>query len=153
MLIIFTTGAIGSNVALLPFMPLRRPGRLFLFLQLTRVAILYVIWLAPTLKLFYAALLVWGINQGMTATLPRAMVQELAPSGEGARILSVLILSFMVSAPVSAILLGVLVERFDPMAGLVPGMAISLVIFGIGVMRSGLWSYQSTANVPRNDSG
>lgn len=152
-LIIFTTGAIGSNVALLPFMPLRRPGRLFLILQLTRVAILYVIWLAPTLKLFYAALIVWGINQGMTATLPRAMVQELAPTGEGARILSVLILSFMVSAPVSAILLGVLVERFDPMAGLVPGMAISLVIFGIGVMKSGLWSYQSTANVPRGNSG
>ena len=152
-LIVFTTGAIGSNVALLPFMPLRRPGRLFLILQLTRVAILYVIWLAPTLMLFYAILIVWGINQGMTTTLARAMVQELAPSDEGARILSVLILSFMVSAPVSAILLGVLVERFDPMAGLLPGMAISLVIFGIGVMKSGLWPYHSTANVSRGNSG
>ena len=152
-LIIFTTGAIGSNVALLPFMPLRRPGRLFLILQLTRVAILYVIWLAPTLMLFYAALFVWGLNQGMTTTLARAIVQELAPPDEGARILSVLILSFMVSAPVSAILLGVLVERFDPMAGLLPGMAISLVIFGIGVIKSGLWSYRSTGNVPRGNSG
>lgn len=152
-LIVFTTGAIGSNVALLPFMPLRRPGRLFLILQLTRVAILYVIWLAPTLTLFYAILIVWGINQGMTTTLARAMVQELAPPEEGARILSVLILSFMVSAPVSAILLGVLVERFDPMAGLLPGMAISLVIFGIGVIKSGLWSYRSTGNVPRGNSG
>ena len=152
-LIVFTTGAIGSNVALLPFMPLRRPGRLFLILQLTRVAILYVIWLAPTLMLFYAILIVWGINQGMTTTLARAMVQELAPPEEGARILSVLILSFMVSAPVSAILLGVLVERFDPMAGLLPGMAISLVIFAIGVIKSGLWSYRSTGNVPRGNSG
>ena len=152
-LIIFTIGAIGSNVALLPFMPLRRPGRLFLILQLTRVAILYVIWLAPTLMLFYAALIVWGINQGMTTTLSRAIVQELAPPEEGARILSVLILSFMVSAPVSATLLGVLVERFDPMAGLLPGMAISLVIFGIGVIKSGLWPYQSTGTVPRGNSG
>ena len=89
----------------------------------------------------------------MTTTLSRAIVQELAPPDEGARILSVLILSFMVSAPVSAILLGVLVERFDPMAGLVPGMAISLVIFGIGVIKSGLWLYQSTANVPPGNSG
>ena len=144
-LIIFTIGAIGSNVALLAFMPLRRPGRLFLILQLTRVAILSVIWLQPTLMLFYAALIVWGINQGMTTTLARAIVQELAPPEEGARILSVLIFSFMVSAPVSAILLGVLVERFDPMAGLVPGMAISLVIFGIGIVKSGLWPYQSDA--------
>ncbi len=152
-LIIFTIGAIGSNVALLPFMPLRRPGRLFLILQLTRVAILYVIWLAPTLMLFYAALIVWGINQGMTTTLSRAIVQELAPPEEGARILSVLILSFMVSAPVSATLLGVLVERFDPMAGLLPGMAISLVIFGIGVIKSGLWPYRSTGTVPRGNSG
>ena len=152
-LIIFTIGAIGSNVALLPFMPLRRPGRLFLILQLTRVAILYVIWLAPTLMLFYAALIVWGINQGMTTTLSRAIVQELAPPQEGARILSVLILSFMVSAPVSATLLGVLVERFDPMAGLLPGMAISLVIFGIGVIKSGLWPYRSTGTVPHGNSG
>ena len=152
-LIIFTIGAIGSNVALLLFMPLRRPGRLFLILQLTRVAILYVIWLAPTLMLFYAALIVWGINQGMTTTLSRAIVQELAPPEEGARILSVLILSFMVSAPVSATLLGVLVERFDPMAGLLPGMAISLVIFGIGVIKSGLWPYRSTGTVPHGNSG
>ena len=152
-LIIFTTGAIGSNLALLPFMPLRRPGRLYLILQLTRVAILCVIWLAPALPLFYAALIVWGINQGVTTTLSRAIVQELAPPQEGARILSVLIFSFMVSAPVSAILLGVLVERFDPMAGLVPGMAVSVVIFGIGVIKSGLWSYQSTANAPHDNSG
>ncbi len=151
-LIIFTTGAIGSNVALLPFMPLRRPGRLFLVLQLTRVAILWVIWLAPPLSLFYATLVVWGINQGVTTTLSRAVVQELAPPEEGAKILSVLILSFMVSAPVSAILLGVLVERFDPMAGLLPGMAISVVIFGIGVIKSGLWSYESAANALHNKS-
>ena len=144
-LILFTIGAIGSNVALLAFMPLQRPGRLFLILQLTRVAILGVIWLQPTLTLFYAALVTWGINQGVTTTLSRATVQELAPPQEGAQILSVLIFSFMVSAPVSAILLGILVERFDPMAGLVPGMAISLIIFGIGVAKSGLWSYESTA--------
>ena len=144
-LIIFTIGAIGSNVALLAFMPLRRPGRLFLILQLTRVAILCVIWVQPRLMLFYAALVVWGINQGMTTTLARAIVQELAPPEQGARILSVLIFSFMVSAPVSAILLGVLVERFDPMTGLVPGMAISLVIFGIGILKSGLWPYQSNS--------
>ena len=152
-LIIFTIGAIGSNVALLAFMPLRRPGRLFLILQLTRVAILSVIWLAPPRPLFYAALIVWGINQGVTTTLSRTTVQELAPAEEGARILSVLIFSFMVSAPVSAILLGILVERFDPMAGLVPGMAISLVIFAIGVIKSGLWSYQSIAATPHAKSG
>ena len=152
-LIIFTIGAIGSNVALLAFMPLRRPGRLFLILQLTRVAILCVIWLTPSLMLFYAALIAWGINQGVTTTLSRAIVQELAPPQEGAQILSVLIFSFMVAVPVSAILLGVLVERFDPMAGLVPGMAISLVIFAIGVIKSGLWSYQSIAATPRAKSG
>ena len=58
--ILFTIGSIGSSLLLLASMPLRRPGRRFLTMQLSRVLILLVIWSEPPLWLFYAALVAWG---------------------------------------------------------------------------------------------
>ena len=49
---VFTIGSIGSNVALLLFMPLKHPGRLFLLMQLTRAVILLLLWSEPSLWLF-----------------------------------------------------------------------------------------------------
>lgn len=146
--ILFTIGGIGSSLILLAFMPLRRPGRHFLTMQLSRVLILLVIWSEPPLWLFYAALVAWGVNAGVTTTLARSIVQELAPPDERAQILSILLLSFMAAAPISSLLLGQTIERFSPLSALLPGVAVSLVIFGVGVARSGLWGYES-AHGPR----
>jgi predicted MFS family arabinose efflux permease len=142
-MIVFSAGSIGSNVALLAFMPLLRPGRLFLLMQLTRVAILLILVLQPALWLFHAAMFAWGLNMGITTTMVRTTVQEAADPAHRSQILSILLLSFMVSAPVSAVLLGVLVELTSPLAGLLPGIVISLVIFALGTVASPLWSYRS----------
>ena len=146
-MIVFTIGSIGSNVVLLAFMPLAHPGRLFLVLQLTRVIILIWVWMQPSLWLFLLALVAWGTNMGITTTLVRTTVQELAPQAERAQILSILLLSFMVSSPISAILLGFLIEGTSPLTGLIPGMAISLLIFAIGSWKSGLWQYRSEPSI------
>ncbi len=145
---VFTIGSIGSNLILLLFMPLARPGRLFLLMQLTRAVILGLLWLKPTLWVFYLGILAWGINMGVTTTLVRTTVQELAPVQVRAQILSVLLFSFLVSSPISSVLLGFLIARTTPLAALLPGILISLLIFVIGVRWSGLWSY-----VPRTQSG
>jgi hypothetical protein len=142
-MMVFTAGSIGSNVALLAFMPLARPGRLFLLMQPTRVVILLVLILQPPLWLFLAAMFAWGLNMGITSTLVRTTVQELAAPAYRSQILSILLVSFMVSAPVSSILLGMLVEWTDPLTGLLPGIAMSFVIFALGLYRSGLWTYRS----------
>jgi len=139
----FTAGAVGSNILLLYFMPLAHPGRLFLLMQLTRVIILLVLWTKPPLWLFYTCMIVWGLNMGITSTLVRTTVQELAPTSHRARILSLLILSFMLSAPLSSLLLGKLVGGLDPLNALLPGVAISLIIFLLGRAFSGLWQYRS----------
>ncbi len=144
-MIVFTLGSIGSNLLLLYFMPLSRPGRTFLTMQLSRILILAIIWLQPPLWLFYAALAAWGINMGVTSTLSRTTVQELAPPGQRAQILSVLLFSFMLAAPASAILLGQLISRFDPLAALLPGIGISLAIFLIGTTATALWTYRPRA--------
>jgi hypothetical protein len=142
-MIVFTAGSIGSNVLLLAFMPLKLPGRLFLLMQLTRMAILLVLFLRPSLWLFYLALFAWGVNMGITTTLVRTTVQELADPAHRAQVLSVLLVSFMVTAPISSLVLGVLIEQTSPLHALLPGIVISLLIFGLGVRWSGLWRYES----------
>ena len=142
-MIVFTAGAIGSSIILLYFMPLKHPGRIYLGMQLTRLVILVLIWLQPASWLFHLALFGWGLHMGIGTTLVRTTVQELAPVQERAQILSLLLLSFMVSAPVSAILLGQVIERWDPLSALVPGMVISVVLFVLGTWRTGLWHYQA----------
>ncbi len=146
-MIVFTAGAIGSNVVLLAFMPLKYPGRIYLVMQLTRLAILVLIWLQPASWLFHLALVGWGLHMGIGTTLVRTTVQELAPVEQRAQILSLLLLSFMVSAPVSAILLGQVIAGFDPLTALVPGMAISVVLFALGTWGTGLWHYRSPATL------
>lgn len=142
-MIVFTAGAIGSNVILLLFMPLKHPGRLFLLLQLTRVMILFTLWIKPTLWLFYLMLLAWGLNMGVTTTIVRTTVQELAPLETRAQILSILLMSFMIAAPISAILLGYLISGSTPLTAMLPGIAMSLLIFALGTATSGLWRYTS----------
>lgn len=147
-MIVFSAGSIGSNVLLLAFMPLLRPGRLFLLMQLTRVVILFVLFLQPSLWLFYLAMFAWGLNMGVTTTLVRTTVQELADPTRRSQVLSVLLLSFMVTAPASSLLLGLLIEHTAPLVALLPGIGMSLVIFAIGVWKTGLWQFESAARLP-----
>ncbi|HTK99665.1 MAG TPA: MFS transporter [Pseudomonadales bacterium] len=142
-MVVFTAGSIGSNVVLLRFMPMLRPGRLFLLMQLTRVVILGALWMKPSLPVFFAAMFAWGLNMGVTTTLVRTTVQELAEGVHRAQILSVLLVSFMISAPLSSMLLGNLIAGYDPLTALIPGVVISLVIFVVGVTSSRLWQYEA----------
>ena len=144
-MIVFSLGSIGSNIVLLYFMPLSYPGRLYLVLQLTRIGILGLLWLQPSLWLFYLLMLAWGLNMGVTSTLVRTTVQELADAKHRSQILSVLLFSFIVSSPISSILLGLLIAQSTPMTALLPGIVMSLLIFIVGVTRSGLWGYRSAS--------
>jgi len=150
-MIVFTAGSIGSNVALLRFMPLRRPGRLFLHMQLTRIAILAILYVRPSLPIFFATIFAWGVNMGVTSTLVRTTVQELAPIDHRAQVLSVLLFSFLVTAPVSSLLLGAFIADYDPLTGLLPGIAISAVIYVVGILWSGLWGYESVREMSLTD--
>jgi MFS family permease len=158
-MIVFTAGSIGSNVMLLAFMPIKRPGRVFLLMQLTRVVILLLLFTQPSLWLFYGAMFAWGVNMGITTTLVRTTVQELADPAHRSQILSILLVSFMVTAPVSSLLLGVLIQHTTPLTALLPGVAVSLVIFVLGTFflggKRGLWYFEAlsapAASIPMPD--
>ena len=150
----FTAGNAAGNLGLLLAMPLRRPGRLFLLMQLTRVGILLGLWLEPAPWLLFALIGGWGVNMGITSTLVRTTVQELAPAAHRAKILAVLLASFVVASPLSALLLGLVAQTGGAAAGLLPGVAVSLATFVGGLLGRQIWEYRpALAQTPSGRTG
>ena len=150
----FTAGNAAGNLGLLLAMPLQRPGRLFLLMQLTRMAILLGLWLEPAPWLLFALIGGWGVNMGITSTLARTTVQELAPAAHRAKILAVLLASFVVASPLSALLLGLVAQTGGAAAGLLPGVAVSLAIFVGGLLGRQIWEYRpALAQAPTRGIG
>ena len=140
---IFFAGAAISNALLLKFMPLRSPGKLFLIMQLSRIAVLFLLWLQPAWWLLVVATIGWGLNMGVTTNLARAIVQESAQEAYRGRILSAFSVGMLGSAPIGAILLGWLTEEYGTSNALVPAMFVSFFLFLYGARYTSVWRYQS----------
>ncbi|MBV1906001.1 MAG: MFS transporter [Pseudomonadales bacterium] len=151
-IILFTCGGLVANGVLYRFMPLLKPGRLFLILQLSRASILTLLLLKPGLSIFYLCIFFWGLNMGGTSTLVRSILQESAPEQQRAQILSLLTFSFMISTLISSPALGLVVNAYSPLEALIPGIIMSIFIFAVGLRYSGLWSHESPAALtsPKN---
>ena len=142
-MIIFYFGATLTNLFMYKVMPIARPGRWFLAMQLSRVVILSLLWIKPDWWLLIIAMFAWGLNMGVTTTLSRTIVQESAEPEFRARILSVYSLGLIGSAPIGAIVLGNIIEIFGTLEALLPAMLVSIVLFIYGVFFSPVWSYIS----------
>jgi hypothetical protein len=146
MLVLFFFGASISNFIMMRYMPFKRPGRLFLGMQLTRGLIFILYWIGPHQSIIILATFLWGLNMGITSTTSRAIVQETAPERFRARILSVYTAGLFGSQPFGALILGFVIDAVGPLNAMIPGMIISAAIFSVGVLASPIWLYQS-----RND--
>ena len=144
-LMVFTVGSTSSVFLLLLFMPLTWPGRVFAMLQITRALILVGLVFHPAQWLLLVLIGCWGLNMGVTATLVRTTMQELAPPEHRAQFLAVLLFSFMLSTSISPLVLGLIVELTHPFMGLIPGIPISLLLFFWAAKYSGLWGYRSVS--------
>ena len=143
MMAVFYAGATVSNLLIYKIMPLIRPGRLFLLMQLTRMVILYLLWIEPQWWLFIVATIAWGVNMGFTTTLARTIVQESADKAYLGRIMSVFTLGMMGSAPIGAIVLGNIIEIFGTLNALLPAIGVSLVLCVGGIVFTSVWQYVS----------
>lgn len=139
LVIVFFAGSIASNLGLLRFVPMARPGRLFLIMQISRVVLFAILWAEPPLWLMIIATIGWGMNMGLTSTTARMMVQSGAPEAHRSRVLSIFILGTLSAAPLGAILLGTLVDLAGVRAGFVPGLLVSVIIFVVGIAGTSLW--------------
>ncbi|MBT5334115.1 MAG: hypothetical protein HOL49_08950, partial [Gammaproteobacteria bacterium] len=59
---VFFAGATLSNIILLRYMPLKAPGRLFLIMQLSRIVVIYLMWIEPAFWVMVVATIGWGLN-------------------------------------------------------------------------------------------
>ena len=143
LMIVFFAGAVVSNLIMFRFMPFQRPGRWFVVLQLSRIVVLFLLWIQPAWWLVVVALIAWGLNMGVTTTLARAIVQEAAEPQTRGRVMSVFGLGLLGSPLIGAVILGAIVERYGALAGLVPGMVASVLLFVYSMAATGLWRYRS----------
>ncbi len=147
LMMVFFGGAALSNAIQLRYMPFARPGRLFLAMQLTRIIVLFLIYVRGDWWLLVLATFGWGLNMGVTTNLARTIVQESAEPAFRGRILSVFSIGMVGSAPIGAIVLGWMIESFGTLNALWPAMILSVLLFIYGVLFTGVWRYQSEAAV------
>ena len=143
LMVIFYAGATISNLLMIRVMPLVRPGRIFLIMQLSRMVILGLIWFQPVFWIFALACVGWGLNMGVTMTLARTIVQESATAEYRARIMSVYSLGLLGSAPIGALILGNLIDSLGILNALIPAISISIGLFMYGIMFTNVYNYRS----------
>ena len=140
---VFYAGATLSNVLLLRYQPLLRPGKLFLIMQLSRILVIFLMWIEPPFWLLVVATIGWGLNMGITTNLARSIVKESAPNHYLGRILSVFSIGMVGSAPLGAIVLGWLIVATGTLNALIPAMVLSALLFFYGALFSPVWAYLS----------
>ena len=143
LMVIFYAGATISNLLMIRVMPLVRPGRIFLIMQLSRMVILGLIWFQPVFWVFALACVGWGLNMGVTMTLARTIVQESATAEFRARIMSVYSLGLLGSAPIGALILGSLIDSLGILNALIPAIFISIGLFMYGIIFTNVYNYRS----------
>ena len=143
LMVIFYAGATISNLLMIRVMPLVRPGRIFLIMQLSRMVILGLIWFQPVFWIFALACVGWGLNMGVTMTLARTIVQESATAEYRARIMSVYSLGLLGSAPIGALILGSLIDSLGILNALIPAIFISIGLFMYGIIFTNVYNYRS----------
>ena len=143
LMVIFYAGAAVSNFLMIRLMPLVRPGRIFLLMQLSRMLILGLMWLEPAFWIFALACVGWGLNMGVTMTLARTIVQESANAEFRARVMSVYSLGLLGSAPIGALILGRVIDSLGILNALIPAMSISILLFLYGIIFTNVYKYRS----------
>jgi MFS family permease len=127
----FPGGIILGSLALLSRGGLRRKGRAQLVSLFAGSAALAGIALGPALPGTLAAVFVWGLSMSVFMNAGRALFQAAAPATHRGRVLSIYALGFMGSAPLGALLSGLLAEAAGPLATCAIG-ALAMAVLATG---------------------
>lgn len=115
-LIVFWLGAAVTTAALAP-LHIHRPGVPMVIALALGAASLGAFAFEPPFTVVVALVFFWGVSGGMGIAMSRTIVQEAAPPWALARVLSVYQLGFVAGAPIGMVIMGFLVEHFDPRTG------------------------------------
>lgn len=143
MFIALTIGSTGSTIVLYWLMPFKQPGKIFIWLQLFRVLVIFGICLKPSPWIFLVFVMMWGIIMGVNQTLVRSTLQEMAPPAHRSKVLAFHLFTFTLSSILAALILGYIVEWLGALNALLPGVVISVILFLYGRYWSGYWEFTS----------
>lgn len=141
MFMFFFGGTIFSSSVLLRRGGVERAGRAITLAVSTGIVILATLSLPLPYWGLLIAVFIWGIGAGVTITLSRGIVQELAPDTHRGRLLAVFSMGFMGGAPIGNVSMGYLIKLdflTSQSAALIPSVLMALAL-GTLVLRSQLW--------------
>ena len=124
-------------VVLLRIGTLLQPGRALLFAQFLGGLVLALGFLQMDYWLFVVIIFFWGLCGGVAMSMSRTVMQELAPPGQRARVMSFYSLAMMGAGPLGAVWAGYMCEWFDARTALlVNGLAMTVFTSMIYLTRS-----------------
>jgi MFS family permease len=139
----FWSGSISASFAIARLGNIRHRGRFVTLSLVIGGAILTFLAIPTPLWLFYALVFVWGTGAGLMISMARTIVQENAPPGHLARVMSVYQLGFTGGMPIGAFMLGFVVHDLGARAAvLVPGAGMILVLLVL-LATTELWRIRS----------
>lgn len=135
----FVGGGMLANLALLQRRMVEFPGRSMLFSLLYAGVILLALAAQPTSTGLVLLVLSWGAVAGVSASMSKALVQQLAPAGYRGRVLSVYQLALFGMAPLGALSCGYAVSHWGALLVFKVGGALSIALFALNLCVPGLW--------------
>lgn len=134
LLVAFWLGAFAANVMLARLGAIERPGRALMLAQMVTVVSMGLLALPMPLPALFVLVFAWGLGGGVAISLSRAVVQENAPPGMVARVMSVYQLGLFGGMPLGAFFMGFVVSELGPrLSALVPMGGLFLVLALIAV--------------------
>lgn len=121
------------------------PGRVLLAAMSVSSLSMLAASFSPPMAAMYVIMALWGAGAGISASMNRTIVQQLAPAAQRARVLSTFQLGFMGSVPLGAFGFGLLVEFVGPGPAMWASPLCFLPVAAL-VLRGGrIWPYRPEA--------
>ncbi|WP_019961373.1 MFS transporter [Woodsholea maritima] len=134
LLVTFWVGAFAANVILARLGNIEKPGQALIYSQIITIIALGLFATPLPLWALYGLIFCWGLGAGVAISLSRAIVQENAPAGKLARVMSVYQLGLFGGAPAGAATFGYIVAHLGArQASLIPMIGLSLFMLGIAL--------------------
>lgn len=144
----FWSGSIIASLSIARLGNIRERGRLIVLSLVIGGIVLMTLSIPTSITVFYSLVFAWGTGAGVMISMARTVVQENAPPGHLARVMSVYQLGFTGGMPIGAFLLGFVVHSVGARASaLVPGIGMLLVL-GVLLATTELWRIRSPEPQP-----
>jgi MFS family permease len=135
----FVVGSVAANIGLLKRESVKHPGRSVLFCLFYAGVILLAIGAKPTPVGLFLLVFCWGCVTGVSASLSKAVVQQLAPAELRGRVMSVYQLALFGMAPLGALACGYAIEYWGILTVLLSSGVLAAILFFVSTFVPSLW--------------